>query len=115
MNSLPGFGVRVRQGGSKRYIFQYKVNGTNRRVTFKGVNVKQARAAAQILAAKVTLGADPALEKESPTTLLATPSGAAWSDISPAHKAGGASARCKRSEGTLSEISFRCIGCTSRK
>jgi integrase len=64
-DSLPGFGVRVRQGGSKRYIFQYKVNGTNRRVTFKGINVKQARAAAQILAAKVTLGSDPALEKES--------------------------------------------------
>ena len=64
-DSLPGFGVRVRQGGSRRYIFQYKVNGTNRRVTFKGVNVKQARAAAQILAAKVTLGSDPALEKEA--------------------------------------------------
>jgi integrase len=64
-DSVPGFGVRLRQGGSKRYIFQYKVNGTNRRVTFKGVNVKQARAAAQILAAKVTLGTDPALEKES--------------------------------------------------
>jgi integrase len=64
-DSLPGFGVRVRRGGSKRFIYQYKLNGTNRRVTFKEANVKRARAAAQILAAKVTLGSDPALEKEA--------------------------------------------------
>jgi hypothetical protein len=64
-DSLPGFGVRVRRGGSKRFIYQYKLSGTNRRVTFKEANVKRARAAAQILAAKVTLGTDPALEKEA--------------------------------------------------
>jgi integrase len=64
-DSLPGFGVRIRRGGSKRFIYQYKLNGTNRRVTFKEANVKRARAAAQILAAKVTLGSDPALEKET--------------------------------------------------
>jgi len=64
-DSLPGFGVRVRRGGSRRFVYQYKLNGTNRRVTFKEMNVKRARAAAQILAAKVTLGSDPALEKEA--------------------------------------------------
>jgi integrase len=64
-DGLAGFGVRIRQGGSKRFIYQYKLNGTNRRITFKEANVKRARAAAQILAAKVTLGSDPALEKES--------------------------------------------------
>jgi integrase len=64
-SQLAGFGVRVRKGGSRRYIYQYKIAGTNRRVTFKEANIKRARAAAQILAAKVTLGADPALEKES--------------------------------------------------
>jgi len=62
---LPGFGIRLRSGGSKRFVYQYKLNSTNRRVTFKEVNVKRARAAAQILAAKVTLGSDPALEKDS--------------------------------------------------
>jgi len=64
-SDLAGFGCRVRRGGSKRFIFQFKLNGTNRRLTFKEANVKRARAAAQILAAKVTLGTDPALEKES--------------------------------------------------
>jgi integrase len=61
----PGFGIRVRKGGSKRFVYQYKLGGTNRRITFKGANVKQARAQAIILAAKVTLGTDPALEKEA--------------------------------------------------
>jgi integrase len=64
-DSLPGFGVRIRRGGSKRFIYQYKLNGTNRRFTFKEANVKRARTAAQILAAKVTLGTDPVLEKEA--------------------------------------------------
>jgi integrase len=62
---LSGFGIRIRRGGSRRFIYQYKLNGTNRRITFKEVNVKRARAAAQILAAKITLGTDPALEKEA--------------------------------------------------
>jgi integrase len=63
-SDLSGFGIRVRRGGSKRFVYQYKLNGTNRRVTFKEENVKRARAAAQILAAKVTLGSDPAREKD---------------------------------------------------
>ena len=62
-NSLAGFGVRVRRGGSRRYVYQYKLGGTHRRITFKEATVKRARAAAQILAAKITLGTDPALEK----------------------------------------------------
>ena len=64
-SQLAGFGVRIRRGGSRRFIFQYKLGGTHRRVTFKEANVRRARAAAQILAAKITLGADPALEKEA--------------------------------------------------
>src|SRR5262249_51037443 len=62
---VPGFGIRVRRGGSKRFIYQYKLNGTSRRFTFKETNIKRARATAQILAAKITLGTDPALEKDA--------------------------------------------------
>jgi integrase len=64
-SQLAGFGVRIRRGGSRRFIFQYKLGGTHRRLTFKEANVKRARAAAQILAAKITLGSDPALEKQA--------------------------------------------------
>jgi hypothetical protein len=61
---LPGFGVRVRKGGSRRYIFQYKIGGVQRRVTFKEKDIKSARKAALGLAAKVTLGGDPQLDKQ---------------------------------------------------
>jgi len=64
-DSLRGFGIRVREGGSRRFVYQYKLGNTNRRFTFKETNAKRARKAAETLAAKVTLGTDPALEKEA--------------------------------------------------
>jgi integrase len=64
-DSFPGFGIRIREGGSRRFIFQYKLGATHRRFTFKETDAKRARRAAEVLSAKVTLGSDPALEKES--------------------------------------------------
>jgi len=32
-DSLPGFGLRLRQGGSRSFIFQFKVGAQNRRMT----------------------------------------------------------------------------------
>ena len=64
-DTTPGFGIRVRRGGSRRFIYQYKLGGQNRRVTFKATGTEAARKNAKTLAAKVTLGTDPALEKES--------------------------------------------------
>jgi integrase len=60
---LAGFGIRVRAGGSRRYVYQYKVGGQNRRFTFRETDCGRARKAAQELAAKVTLGGDPQAEK----------------------------------------------------
>jgi integrase len=60
---LPGFGIRVRAGGSRRWVYQYRIGSTNRRFTFKEMDAGKARRAAETLAAKVTLGTDPALEK----------------------------------------------------
>jgi integrase len=60
---LPGFGIRIRKGGSRRYVYQYKIGDINRRFTFKEADVIRARRAAERLAAQVTLGADPALDK----------------------------------------------------
>ena len=62
---LAGFGLRVRQGGSRRFIYQYKIGNANRRFTFKETDARKARQAAEALAAKVTLGSDPALEKRA--------------------------------------------------
>ena len=32
-DDLPGFGLRVREGGSRNYIVQYKIGKQNRRMT----------------------------------------------------------------------------------
>jgi integrase len=65
-DDVPGFGVRLRVGGSKRYVVQYAVGGRTRRVVLGPVSVLElgtARSAAKDLLARVRLGADPAGEK----------------------------------------------------
>jgi integrase len=65
-DELPGFGLRVRAGGSRNWIVQYKVGPKQRRMTLGSVamlNVAKARDAAKTALAKVRLGNDPANEK----------------------------------------------------
>ena len=60
---LPGFGVRLREGGSKTWIFQYKLGSKHRRITLGRVSAlepKAAREQASKLHAQVRLGQDPA-------------------------------------------------------
>src|SRR5262249_592402 len=62
----PGFGIRLRPGGSRSWIFQYDIAGRTRRVTlgkFPKVSARQAREAIETLASKLGLGIDPAQEK----------------------------------------------------
>jgi integrase len=65
-DDLPGFGVRLRSGGSRNWIFQYRVGKKHRRVTFGklgAMSVAQARSKAETLHAQVKLGHDPAGDK----------------------------------------------------
>ena len=64
-DSLIGFGVRIRAGGARRYIFQYKQAGKSKRITLKAREAKPARQEAAKLAARVTLGSDPAAERNA--------------------------------------------------
>jgi integrase len=60
---LPGFGVRLREGGSKTWIFQYKLGSKHRRITLGRVSALEPQAAreqANKLHAQVRLGQDPA-------------------------------------------------------
>jgi integrase len=70
--AVPGFGVRLRTGGSKTYVFQYTIGGhKQRRLTLGPVNaldLAKARATAKDLYAKVRLGRDPAGEKQRART-----------------------------------------------
>ena len=63
-DDLPGFGLRVRDGGSRNYIVQYKIGKQNRRMTIGSTGVYSnpdaARSVAKTILARVKLGEDPA-------------------------------------------------------
>jgi integrase len=65
-DAIPGFGIRLREGGSRTWIFQYKLGPKQRRLVLGKTSAVKAGAARDIaskLHAKVKLGGDPAAEK----------------------------------------------------
>ena len=65
-DDLPGFGLRIRAGGKRTWIIQYRVGAKQRRLTLGTVdklNADQARKAAKGRLARVELGGDPQQEK----------------------------------------------------
>ena len=46
-NDLPGFGVRLRRGGSARFIFQYKLGAQHRRIVLGSTTALTPRAHAR--------------------------------------------------------------------
>src|SRR5262249_58669487 len=66
-DELPGFGLRLRAGGSKTWIIQYALGAKQRRMTLgsgKLLNPSKARSTARDLLASVRLGNDPAAERK---------------------------------------------------
>jgi integrase len=67
-DDITGFGIRIREGGSRTWIYQYRIGKQQRRMVLgsaKSVPLSLARANAGKLEAKVKLGGDPAREKEN--------------------------------------------------
>jgi integrase len=65
-DDLPGFGLRIRAGGSRVYVVQYKVGAKNRRMTLgstKKLHFEPARKEAKKLLGRVGLGQDPQGDK----------------------------------------------------
>jgi hypothetical protein len=66
-SEVPGFGLRLRAGGSRKWIVQYQLHGhLQRRLTIGSVAVfdpDQARKVAREMLAKARLGQDPQAEK----------------------------------------------------
>jgi integrase len=65
-DSVPGFGLRVRETGARSWVFQYKIGAKTRRLVIgqeAAIKVARAREIAGELHAKVRLGGDPAAEK----------------------------------------------------
>jgi integrase len=66
-DAVPGFGVRVRAGGSKVYVVQYAIGNKQRRMSLGNValqGVDKARESAKDILAAVRMGKDPAGEKQ---------------------------------------------------
>jgi integrase len=67
-DTLPGFGIRLRAGGKRAWIIQYRLASRQRRVTIgdaRKVKLRAARAEAEKRFAEVTLGRDPQAEKQA--------------------------------------------------
>jgi integrase len=65
-DDVPGFGLRIREGGSRTLIFQYRLGAKHRRMTLgsaTAVDFADTRKTAEKLYARVKLGEDPAGEK----------------------------------------------------
>lgn len=65
-DDVPGLGLRMRAGGSRNWVFQYKVGNKHRRMTLGALSalpLAAARETAGDLHAKVRLGGDPAAVK----------------------------------------------------
>jgi integrase len=63
---VPGFGLRIREGGSRRFIFQYEIGAKSRRMTLGLASpdtIADARKTALKLQARVRLGEDPATDR----------------------------------------------------
>jgi integrase len=77
---VPGFGIRLREGGSRNFVFQYKVGSRQRRMNLgavSAVDFEKARKAARNLYHQVKLGQDPASDKADAKVRLAETLGAA--------------------------------------
>ena len=65
-DDIPGFGLRLREGGSRSFVFQYKLGPRNRRMALgkaSPATLTETRKTAAKLYARVQLGEDPANEK----------------------------------------------------
>jgi integrase len=67
-DDIAGFGLRLREGGSRTWVYQYRIGKKQRRMVLgsaKSVPLNLARKNASDLEAKVRLGGDPAMNKET--------------------------------------------------
>ena len=65
-DALPGFGIRLRAGGKRTWVVQYRVGTKHRRVTLANaaaLDPEEARKRAKDILAKAQLGGDPQTEK----------------------------------------------------
>src|SRR4051812_12176239 len=70
-DDIHGFGLRIREGGSRVFVFQYKHGNRTRRITLghcSALDPATARKTASELYARTKLGQDPAAERDERRT-----------------------------------------------
>jgi integrase len=70
-DDIGGFGLRLREGGSRVWVYRYRIGKKQRSIAFgnaKLMSLAEARITVAKLAAKVRLGGDPAQDKETAKT-----------------------------------------------
>ena len=75
-DDLPGLGLRIRAGGTRTWVFQYKIGRQTKHITIGNtgvVTLAKARATAADLHARVRLGGDPSGEKAESRIRETTP------------------------------------------
>jgi integrase len=83
-DDLPGFGLRVREAGSRGFIFQYKLGTKQRRMALgaaSALSLASVRKTAEQLYARVKLGQDPATDKAEARAAAAQTFSAAAADF----------------------------------
>jgi integrase len=78
-DDIAGFGIRIREGGSRTWVYRYRVGTKQRSITLgsaTSVPLALARENAGQLEAKVRLGGDPALDKQAARAAAADTVGA---------------------------------------
>lgn len=79
-DALPGLGLRLREGGSRTWVYQYAIGSKQRRLTLgklSALEPAKAREIASDLHARVRLGEDPAATKAESRTRTSETFGAA--------------------------------------
>jgi len=69
-DDIPGFGIRLRENGSRTWIFQYRIGKKQRRMVLGSaaspqLNLAEIRKTADRLHQRVKIGQDPAIDKET--------------------------------------------------
>jgi integrase len=69
-DDIPGLGLRIREGGSRTWIFQYRIGSKQRRMVLGSaksaqLNLAEIRKTASRLHGRVAIGHDPAMDKET--------------------------------------------------
>jgi len=69
-DDIPGLGLRIREGGSRTWIFQYRIGSKQRRMVLGSaksaqLNLAEIRKTASRLHGRVAIGQDPAMDKET--------------------------------------------------